>query len=527
MSGRRSSGALAMWAEAQRRQQRQSEYQRRQWLAAQREQEQQQRQAQRAAVRGQREAYAAYQQGQEKGAAAKTVELERRVVELRSVLQSGLRSRPFSVDQLRLQKQIPPFAPGRLGVPVPTPDARHYQVQAPSGVQSVNPAARRRYDEAVVAANAQFARDRHAAEMAELDRRRRLEEYGRQYQEWVAGQRRQIRERDEQVDDLVRRLRSSESAAVAEFCSAVLYASPSWPSEFPRRVVTAWDATARQLVINWALPSLDVVPAVARIRYVKTDDRLVEVSRPATERAGIYRDLIAQCILRAIHELFAADRQGFLESVAVNGFVDAISQATGRDEAHCLVTAMVRRDEFSALSLAHVDAVTCLQTLRGQVSGRPDKLITVRPGRLPESVTGDVSDQGDDDDPDLCTMDPVEFERLVADLFQARGFRVMTTDRTGDEGVDVLAEDPDPITGGRIVIQVKRYASTVSPAVVRELFGTVQDKGATKGILVTTSGFGPGSHEFASNKPLTLINGSELVDLLARHGLKGRLGSGS
>jgi restriction system protein len=121
-------------------------------------------------------------------------------------------------------------------------------------------------------------------------------------------------------------------------------------------------------------------------------------------------------------------------------------------------------------------------------------------------------------------MDPIEFEDLVARLFKARGFHVMTTARTGDEGVDVLAEDPDPITGGLMVIQVKRYRSTIGPHVVRELFGTVQDKGANKGILVTTSGFGPGSIEFAQNKPLTLIGGPELVDLLARHGLTGRLG---
>lgn len=44
-------------------------------------------------------------------------------------------------------------------------------------------------------------------------------------------------------------------------------------------------------------------------------------------------------------------------------------------------------------------------------------------------------------------------------------------------------------------------------------------RGATKGILVTTSGFGPGSYEFAQGKPLALINGAEPADLLGRHGL--------
>jgi len=76
----------------------------------------------------------------------------------------------------------------------------------------------------------------------------------------------------------------------------------------------------------------------------------------------------------------------------------------------------------------------------------------------------------------------------------------------------------------KIVVQVKRYRNTVPSTAVRDLHGTVQDAGANKGVLVTTSGFGPGSHTFANGKPLELISGTELVDLLDRHGLRGRLG---
>jgi restriction system protein len=102
----------------------------------------------------------------------------------------------------------------------------------------------------------------------------------------------------------------------------------------------------------------------------------------------------------------------------------------------------------------------------------------------------------------------------------------VTTQRSNDGGVDVDATDPTPIRGGKIVVQVKRYRNTVPPTAVRDLYGTVQDIGANKGVLVTTSRFGPGSHTFARGKPLELISGGELVDLLHRHGLRGRLGEG-
>ncbi|MEH2489481.1 restriction endonuclease [Bradyrhizobium sp. AZCC 2230] len=87
-----------------------------------------------------------------------------------------------------------------------------------------------------------------------------------------------------------------------------------------------------------------------------------------------------------------------------------------------------------------------------------------------------------------------------------------------DGGVDAVAFDPDPIRGGKIVIQAKRYTNTVDVSAVRDLYGTVMAEGATKGIIVTTSGFGPDAHRFAKGKPLTLLDGNNLLYLLAKHG---------
>ncbi len=45
----------------------------------------------------------------------------------------------------------------------------------------------------------------------------------------------------------------------------------------------------------------------------------------------------------------------------------------------------------------------------------------------------------------------------------------------------------------------------------------MQNEGASKGILVTTSGYGKASFEFAQNKPLELLSGSNLLYLLEEH----------
>ncbi|MFJ9608888.1 restriction endonuclease [Kitasatospora sp. NPDC101176] len=119
----------------------------------------------------------------------------------------------------------------------------------------------------------------------------------------------------------------------------------------------------------------------------------------------------------------------------------------------------------------------------------------------------------------LLAMDPVEFERLIARLMEAMGMKVELTARSRDGGVDVRGLDTDPFRGGNVIVQVKRYRDTVAPTAVRDLYGTLQHDGAaTKAVLVTTSRFGPSSHQFVAGKPVTLINGAELVGLLKHHG---------
>jgi len=67
------------------------------------------------------------------------------------------------------------------------------------------------------------------------------------------------------------------------------------------------------------------------------------------------------------------------------------------------------------------------------------------------------------------------------------------------------------------VIQAKRYKNTVRASAVRDLCGTGQNEDASKGILVSTSGSGQSSYQFATGKPLELIDGVNLLYLLAEH----------
>ncbi|MEW2546635.1 restriction endonuclease [Streptomyces sp. NPDC047002] len=513
---RRAGGLAGSWAQAQRQQQRQYEAQQRERAAYQREQARRRQ----AAARADRQQQAQYKREREAEAQRRTAELEGRVAELAGLLVKGCGAAPFrTASLLRTQGALEPFAPGALARPVPMPDPARYQPEGRGWSHARRQAARSEAEQ-------RYAHDLRAAQHAEDQRRRQLDAYRRQYDAWAAGRRAETQRHNDSVRAMEAGLRDGEAETVVEYFTAALYASTAWPDEFPRQVSAAYDRAAAELVLDWELPPYDTVPEARAVRYVAGADEERETARPAAQRRALYRDALAQSALLVVREVFAADEFRTVGAVSFNGFVEGPDPATGRRTRAVLASVAVGRQDFDALNLELVSPVDCLVAgLGGQLSAKPDQLAAVAAVRRPDEVsTGVVVSHGGGEEPDLFEMDPLEFEELVADLFRARGMRALTTRRSGDGGVDVDALDPDPISGGKIVVQVKRYRNTVPPTAVRDLYGTVQDQGANKGLLVTTSGFGNGSRTFANGKPLQLVSGPELVELLHRYGLRGRLG---
>jgi restriction system protein len=103
------------------------------------------------------------------------------------------------------------------------------------------------------------------------------------------------------------------------------------------------------------------------------------------------------------------------------------------------------------------------------------------------------------------------------------GFDTKLYQASGDGGIDCVANDPHPITGGKFIVQAKRYTRTVQPTHVRDLWGTVQHEDATKGIMITPSGYGLESYKFAAGKPLNLIDGSGLLALCQQYDIPARI----
>lgn len=73
----------------------------------------------------------------------------------------------------------------------------------------------------------------------------------------------------------------------------------------------------------------------------------------------------------------------------------------------------------------------------------------------------------------------MEFESLIAQLVNMMGFEGVHRG-TGGAGPDIVAINPRPFVGGKVVIEAKRYRGAVSVSEVRALYGTVLDEGASR-----------------------------------------------
>lgn len=110
----------------------------------------------------------------------------------------------------------------------------------------------------------------------------------------------------------------------------------------------------------------------------------------------------------------------------------------------------------------------------------------------------------------MLSLTPTEFEKLVKLVFERMGYKVRETTHSADAGIDLwLGKE-----GEKAIVQCKRWKNQVGTKVVREFFGALIDSKADKGYIVTTSKFSLPAQNLVANKPIQLVDGMELVELI-------------
>jgi restriction system protein len=510
----------SVWVQMQREAERRRREAERATRALERERVRLQREAERKRAHDEKEQKEIYLKQRTSAAQQRTDEIAGYVGELNNLLGASLATKaPLDFEMLREQPTLLKFEPGTLATPIEPPSL--VLPAHPAGLERMRPGAKAKHTQAVSDAEVSYAEALTQAVQAERERRAALADAEHEHEERVRAEGERVATQNSEVDAFKARYEEGNTEAVITYCSTVLAAS-RYPENFPQEHKVAYVSESRQLVIELDLPTYDVVPEALEYRYVKAKDEIASKARPATQRRALYTRVVSQVTLRTVHEMFGADQAGHIDSIVFNGHVDTIDPRTGRPTRPCLITLRTTRDQFENLDLARVEPEACLRGLNASVSRNPAELTPVRPVLEFNMVDPRFIEETDvlssiDQRPNLMELTPGEFETLITNLFEKMGLETRMTQASRDGGVDCVAYDPRPIFGGKVVIQAKRYKNTVGVSAVRDLFGTMQNEGASKGILVTTSGYGKASFQFAENKPLELLSGSNLLYLLEEH----------
>ena len=348
---------------------------------------------------------------------------------------------------------------------------------------------------------------------------------------WCFCQNEQILEKSKRIDSILASgiegasTLQSKQASTDAYLTDILNKS-DYSDLFEKRVSAICDNNIA--LIEYDLPSREDLSWVKEYKYVATSNTIKETLISESSIAKTYEQLLYSICLRSVYEVCVSKKAENIGMVVFNGFVTAINRANGISERKCILSLQVSKDRFLAIDLKNVDPKKCFKSLKGVSAAQLIDISPVQP-----VLTFNMNDrrfvEGKEvlmnSGTNLASMDWEDFEHLVRELFEMEfsknGGEVRVTQASRDGGVDAIVFDPDPLRGGKIVIQAKRYTNTVGVSAVRDLYGTVINEGANSGILITTSDYGHDSYEFAKDKPLKLLNGGHLLALLHKNGRKG------
>ncbi len=323
----------------------------------------------------------------------------------------------------------------------------------------------------------------------------------------------------------------SEPDAIHHYSKKIL-SNSKYYNEFPQEFELEYNPENKILLVDYQLPSADDIPTLKEVKYVQCRDEFREKHITKTELNKIYDHILYQITLRTIHELYEAHEVDAFEAIIFNGHVNSIDPATGKETNACVLSVQANKEDFAEINLAMVDPKACFKKLKGVGSSKLHSLTPIPPlVRLEREDSRFTDSYSVVDDIDggynLASMDWEDFENLIRELFEqayaATGGEVKITQASRDGGIDAVIFDPDPLRGGKTVVQAKRYTNVVGVSAVRDLYGTLMNEGANKGILVTTSDYGPDAYKFAADKPIQLLNGGNLLHLLEQYGHKARI----
>jgi len=271
-----------------------------------------------------------------------------------------------------------------------------------------------------------------------------------------------------------------ESRAIETVAMLAVTRNPL-PEQLCLDVHTDYDSEARVLLATIEVPDFK------RLTIFKKRYERKEVS--ATEKKKLSEYILYSLCIRTAYLIADNDSKCMFDTVAVNASQKWNDLATGTPCEGIIASFQACKSELVALQIENVDPKACFRHFSGIATPSIERVAPIRPIFVMDKNDSRHIENRDIDefleaDTNLASMPWDDFEHLVRQLFEwefgQNGIEVKVTCASRDRGVDAIMYDPDPLRGGKYVLQAKRYTRTVDVASVRELYGTVVNEGVNR-----------------------------------------------
>ena len=285
----------------------------------------------------------------------------------------------------------------------------------------------------------------------------------------------------------------------------------NYPFEFKKCINTGYCRESKKFVVDYLLPDRKIVPNTIKYEYKKVIDAIKPIGINEKDKNNIYNQVVYSIALNTIKNIFNKDIYKNIDSVVFNGYINYVDLSTGQDIRPYIISATVDRNTFNNIDMEKIDKFTCLkETMQGRININASLYLKdITPICKCDYLNKSVVNT---DSINLLQVDPFELEDLVSTLFRNMGYEVLQTSKTNDGGIDCILNSDDPIIGGKVIAQIKRYKNTIDISKLREFESVLRNSDAMKGIFISTSNFSAQCEKFSAENNISLINGDLLVN---------------
>ncbi len=156
-------------------------------------------------------------------------------------------------------------------------------------------------------------------------------------------------------------------------------------------------------------------------------------------------------------------------------------------------------------------------SLQSEADATPEEVMEDSDRQIRDKLANDLLEN-------ITSLSPGQFERLVVNLLEEMNYgKGQQVGGSGDGGIDGIINQ-DPLGLEKVYIQAKRWANPVGEPEIRNFAGSLDAKGAAKGVFITNSTFSSTATQTAETisagaKFIRLIDGRELAELMIEHGV--------